>query len=867
MTPTIRRRTLILATLAGALVVASACGGGSDGSGPDPRQPASVELVTGDGQAATVGTAVAVAPAVRVRNTDGAPLAGVSVSFTAGAGVVQGSPAVTGDDGVATAGGWTLGAGAGPQVLVARVPGLAGDSVAFHATGLAGPPASLTIFDGNAQTWVAGFALVDSVGVRVADAFGNPVAGVVVQFTVTAGGGSVSGAVDTTSALGIARPDFWTLGALPGPNALQASVVGGALPSVSFTATGTTGPASSIQLVSGDAQTGLAGGLLPESLVVRVTDMNLNPVAGATVVFTVLAGGGQVSAAQVVTGANGQAATAWTLGPALGLQAVGVTVPADGLSLLPAIPATAAPATWTGAVSRDWHLPGNWLLAHVPGPTDTAYVPAGTPVTPLVTAPATVAGLQMTGGDVEVGPTTLTVLGELRTSGTGTLTMTDPAAVVDVNDLTVFEGGSETGRLTAGTLRVGGFFVQQGLTTAFAASGTHRTILDGAQAQTVQFTVPGALASHFSTLEIAKSGGTVDGNYLFVTHRLDITTPTAVTGQSVYVLGRVSTAPGSSLGGTVGFFNLDSLQFGGTFAIPSVYGVAGTTLPASLTGLDIVLKTGGPVTLTGARQYRNLTVESGDLVLAGHTLQLAFLSLLGPNATLTMTNPLDTLITGTFSTEGGDTRGKLTAGYLQALTFNQSGVASVHSFAASGTHTTRVGRSTAQGSLTMMTPGVDSSHFQRLELAGPIGVVAPRVLALGPLATVGSAASVAGFGFPGSSLDVAGLEVNFLVLDQVPVRSTGGTLVQFDHVTFQNFAPSAVQLTLDHPGTGAPFVMQGLTFSPTLTIGLYLDAVDSDGTAPTLTLEVHSTLAPGVGAAGTRTSAGPGPVQAQVTWP
>ena len=65
---------------------------------------------------------------------------------------------------------------------------------------------------------------------------------------------------------------------------------------------------------SGDKQQAAAGTQLGEPFVVSVLDQNGNPFPGATVTFSVTAGGGFLSAAAVITDANGQAATTLTLG-------------------------------------------------------------------------------------------------------------------------------------------------------------------------------------------------------------------------------------------------------------------------------------------------------------------------------------------------------------------------------------------------------------------------------------------------------------------------------------------------------------------------------------------------------------------------
>lgn len=78
--------------------------------------------------------------------------------------------------------------------------------------------------------------------------------------------------------------------------------------------------------VSGDQQNGVVGAFLRDSLVVRVTDAQGRPIAGAAVAWAVTAGGGSVSQSSTTSDAGGQARVAWTLGKAPGQNTVTATV-------------------------------------------------------------------------------------------------------------------------------------------------------------------------------------------------------------------------------------------------------------------------------------------------------------------------------------------------------------------------------------------------------------------------------------------------------------------------------------------------------------------------------------------------------------
>lgn len=200
---------------------------------------ASITKQGGDGQNATVATAVPVAPTVRLTDALGNPVAGQEVTFivTAGGGSTAGDVVASDADGLAAVGSWTLGTTAGSNVLAAQTEGL--EPVVFTATGTAGPPAAVAMNDGDGQTGLIGFAVNIPPSARVTDEFGNGVAGVTVSFAVTSGGGSVRGATHTSDGAGVARADAWTLGTAPGTNTLEASA--SAIGSIAFTAAGVTG--------------------------------------------------------------------------------------------------------------------------------------------------------------------------------------------------------------------------------------------------------------------------------------------------------------------------------------------------------------------------------------------------------------------------------------------------------------------------------------------------------------------------------------------------------------------------------------------------------------------------------------------------
>ena len=77
--------------------------------------------------------------------------------------------------------------------------------------------------------------------------------------------------------------------------------------------------------VSDVEQQGPAGGILGDPFVVRVLDQNGDPFVGATVTFSVTAGGGTLSVTTATTDENGRAATTLTLGSQPGTNTVVAT--------------------------------------------------------------------------------------------------------------------------------------------------------------------------------------------------------------------------------------------------------------------------------------------------------------------------------------------------------------------------------------------------------------------------------------------------------------------------------------------------------------------------------------------------------------
>jgi hypothetical protein len=117
--------------------------------------------------------------------------------------------------------GWTLSPVAGPQRLSVAAAGVADPlEVAATATPGAASKISLMTLPGSAP---AGRPVGRSVGALVVDRFGNPVAGALVTFRVTAGKVAPGRVRTGTNGQAAAR---WVLGPKPGTQRVEAGVAG-----------------------------------------------------------------------------------------------------------------------------------------------------------------------------------------------------------------------------------------------------------------------------------------------------------------------------------------------------------------------------------------------------------------------------------------------------------------------------------------------------------------------------------------------------------------------------------------------------------------------------------------------------------------
>lgn len=235
-----------------------------------------------------------------VQDATGTTIEGARVSWSTS------NPAVA----TVSAAGVVTAAGVGSADITASAGGVAG----VADITVAQTPAQVQKVAGDAQTGTAGQTLPTPLTVELRDGAGNAIAGAIVNFSVTQGGGEVASASVTTGVDGRAATAY-TLGPKAGQHQISASSQIASVSAVFFE-TALAGPAASIGLYTGNGQKAPAGSPVPAPPAVRVTDALGNPVGGVSVTFEVGTGGGSVSGARVTADVNGIATVGgWTLGP------------------------------------------------------------------------------------------------------------------------------------------------------------------------------------------------------------------------------------------------------------------------------------------------------------------------------------------------------------------------------------------------------------------------------------------------------------------------------------------------------------------------------------------------------------------------
>jgi hypothetical protein len=253
---------------------------------------------------------------VRLTDTLGQVLSDVPVRWMAQDGSrLMGSAPRTDSLGLASAA-WTL----GPKVGVNRGRLIAGPGSApafpLEALSLAGPPVTIVVLSGDRQRLPV--ARTITAKVRITDAQGNSVTGIVPTWTTAAG--SVTFVDPATKEDGSLRL-HWLLGPTAGDQALELRA-GDA--KVRLTATALPAPPSQVEIVAPTISIVSAPTV---RVIAMVSDSLGNPIAGNVVQARVATG--SVSPLRATTNAQGRATFTWTLAKRPGDQTI--TIRAAGV--------------------------------------------------------------------------------------------------------------------------------------------------------------------------------------------------------------------------------------------------------------------------------------------------------------------------------------------------------------------------------------------------------------------------------------------------------------------------------------------------------------------------------------------------------
>ena len=305
-------------------------------------RPGQLALLDGDRQAGTAGQLLAKPLRVKVTDIWGRAVRGAAVRFAdSGSGAFSPAALVyTGADGIASVS-YRYAGGVNDEIVTASTPDISGAAAQFTVVN-SNPvvPAALQWQSATGFSGTVGRVLPDSLTARVVDSSGQPVRAYGVDFTIAAGGGLVNGMSSVrvqTNSQGYAKCQ-WRLGTTAGV-VNQLRIAAGTLqnsPQI-ITATAAAGPAWQLGGFGGDGQSAELQNVFALPLTAAVADTFGNPVAGQSVLFTVLSGSATINnaiAATVTSTADGRVQATLRAGASAGAVTVQATAQSGGRTLL-----------------------------------------------------------------------------------------------------------------------------------------------------------------------------------------------------------------------------------------------------------------------------------------------------------------------------------------------------------------------------------------------------------------------------------------------------------------------------------------------------------------------------------------------------
>ena len=281
-----------------------------------PGSPAQLAVGTEPSATATAGAAFAQQPVVWVEDAYGNLVTNASGTVTAvrdaGSGTLQGTLTAPVIDGVAAFA--NLSHNVATNITIDFSSGSLAPVTSTVVSIQAAAADHLVMVQGNNQTGAVSAVLPVNPAIMVVDAFGNPVSGVNVTFTIQTGGGNVGTTIVASDVNGLAATTY-TLGTVAGANnnTMQAVVSGlpGTPASLTFTESASPGTAAKLAIQTEPSATATAGVAFAQQPVVLVEDQYGNVVAnanGLTVTATRAAGSGTLQGGLLAGTVNGVAA-------------------------------------------------------------------------------------------------------------------------------------------------------------------------------------------------------------------------------------------------------------------------------------------------------------------------------------------------------------------------------------------------------------------------------------------------------------------------------------------------------------------------------------------------------------------------------
>ncbi|MEO8294601.1 MAG: invasin domain 3-containing protein [Gemmatimonadota bacterium] len=274
---------------------------------PSEGAPSRVAVIAGSGQEGEAGLALSESLVVKITDGDDRPVVNQQVGFgITGDGRVVPAVVLTDGEGMARFS-WVLGTSAGSQTLEVGVT--SGNSLSpktnIDAMAQPGPVHAMALIGGDSQTGQAGGALRDSLVVRLADKYGNPVPGELVTWEASAG---VLAPPSTRTNGSGESSVHWTLGSGVGNQIVTASYPGASGSPVIFTATATPGASPRLVIVTQPSSSAQSGLRFAQQPAVRLESAQGTPLStsGIAVSVAISTGGGSLSGTTtVLTDGNG----------------------------------------------------------------------------------------------------------------------------------------------------------------------------------------------------------------------------------------------------------------------------------------------------------------------------------------------------------------------------------------------------------------------------------------------------------------------------------------------------------------------------------------------------------------------------------